>query len=733
MTSPDAPEPEPTRDVTQPRPNPSKAYRCGHDSPDLPCSLGPTSAGKCCLARRIKGETGSSGDQDVCVPVANPWRWRNLISINLATLATGILAFAFASRDSESVFAPGTLSKSHTQILGNTLGAARCGQCHPTSHSSGQRVTQEQLCMNCHKSTLPDAIHGFAHDIAPERWVKLVSAKGKPDFKLAPTENTRCAQCHQEHHGDSQSLREITDARCQSCHQQQFASFNHGHPEFKRLAKSTARRIAFDHQSHFDKYFAQNNATMDCRSCHDADPTTASGMSRSVSFERACVNCHEAPLRASIVDGWAVIQLPSLKPHDIQSGEADLTGWPAGAQYGYDGPITLAMRMLLADDPIVAKALSLFPDGDLSKIDPNDARQQEAARIIASGVRQLLAETAAQGQQAWQQRLTSIATKVLNHELSDNEAGLIRSMVAGLPPDLFRQIQLEWFGQRDVAMKDSPTNVPATLVAVLQPPNDELLGDSDRDLLGGDEDADELLRSSSTEGIAQTPSSAPTTVPASEGAKEQPAQAEPKPANKGRLTGAARLASGGWYLDPQVYSLRYKPQGHSDPVVAAWIQFAALIDARVGSSDWHAALKLPNWSSEKIAVGQCTQCHLLSTYTNESVSTEDWQSIDRGHAKGFTRFNHQPHLMLADTVDCKHCHRLGESTSSGEERFAQALVKFASESPGDRNSHLEFARKHFSGEFESIEKSQCSICHRNGGAPQGCTQCHNYHVNQFEP
>ncbi|MFO0944040.1 MAG: hypothetical protein U0930_25165 [Pirellulales bacterium] len=841
------------RDVNQPRPNPLSPYQCGFSDIGVRCVPGPTADGQCCQAGRESQEAKlkcqnachgcpneskcsiakekSCSDQNVeqyqtCIPVKSHWYSRNILALNLAILAGGILLVCMALPSRERFFVPGTLSKSHSQILENTLISDRCSLCHPSAHGNTAATgTQDQLCMKCHTSHMPDAIKGSPHDLTTDQFARLVSLRSdKVAERAHPIEpnSTKCAQCHTEHHGAGFDVKAITDARCQSCHAEQFKSFSTSHPEFSNFPKQVARRIAFDHRAHLEKYYGQKNASFDCKSCHELDPENQSNIRRTASFQEACAKCHQEPLRASISDGWAVLQLPSLNDADLKAVGQELNNWPAGALYGYDGKITLPMRLLLSSDPNVAQALTQFPDGDLGKIRPRDAKQQAAARDIARGLRQLFRETALSGQDAWKTRLTSVATQALGRQPKVIEQQIIKNMVAGLPPDLFGQVESLWFNGRTGVAQVEPSRISVRMVSNLQEP---LLIDSKDDQ---DEDPDSLLRGSSTQGLifknqvgdntktgtppsnpvgaAQPtrPAQGPATQPSPNnpvppkpikpqvdpskqrtwtlGAEDEPEMSAddllrlpssnpiPKQSNSGgskdtralsseavgnaqnglaptdtggnvagqsnsaksKFASTSVVAEGGWYLDSQLYVVKYMPSGHADPVLAAWIQFAALLDSgrtkSLNSGDeaqaetpasWH----VPNWKPGIEAVGGCTECHLLPSNISYESTLEIWQARRPSTAKQFTKFNHKPHTTLAVTSDCKHCHQFDVSHSQSYSEVSKSLCTVLT-----RFVHQQSAQQHFQCEFKTIEKSQCNACHRSGGANQGCTQCHNYHV-----
>ena len=577
----------------QPRPNPAGKFVCGWTPLGQPCRLGPTDWGRCChdqwvvhcdtatcqadcaserecKLRQWKPSSTPAAGHDLgrCVPLKNAWHSRYSLALNLAVLTAGGLLVSMVLSNRHTFFAPGELSGGHRQILAGTLGAARCGQCHPAAHAMAPSVTQDQLCLNCHQVHLANAHHGLAHDLSREqiervRWERSCQGAGHPSPPPTEHEETRttCAQCHREHHGDTQSLKLLTDARCQACHQQRFASFTNGHPEFNHYPRSRAKHIAFDHQSHAAKHFAQRGRTWECQSCHQLSDGPASQILRSVDFDQACGQCHAQPLDAALQDGWVVLQLPSLKAADVARGEEHLVDWPIDARYGYDGPITWPMRLLLAAEPDVARALTLLPEADLSAIQEDDLSRQTAARIVAAALRRLTKETANQGQVAWQRRLNELLSQVQDRPANAAEQRLIDAMLTDLPPDLFKHMESRWFADAGDIVQHSPARLLARPAAW----QESLLDD------GLEEEANDSI-----EDLLRMPSKPGSVGSHARSVVDPPVGSSTSEVVDGRsITTAGQLGAWrSWYIDSRLYALRYLPRGHADPVLASWLQFA---------------------------------------------------------------------------------------------------------------------------------------------------------------
>ncbi len=708
---------------------PSANGKCGNQShaslhdqekdSDSACST-------CVLACGKKGDTNGAQSpwreceamaSAPCVPVRSAWSFRNTLALNLAILTTGILLCLMVFPQREATFVPGGLASKHAQILENRVVSERCSLCHPNSHTistssvaSGSIATQDELCTRCHEDHLPNLHLRSPHDMQRETLKQLtlnaLSSRGllvskkSQTFKLqsqntsniselevtpqfdtllaSSKKQTACANCHIEHHGRDNPLQAITDARCQACHARQFESFENGHPEFDNYPVAQSRRIAFTHQAHHEKHFAKKNESFQCSKCH-LDSNQRGGVGsvfRTLSFETACARCHNEAINAASVDGWVVLQLPSIKPDDTQQAGLGLTGWPTTAQFGYDGTVPLVMRALLMADEECEQAINLLPlSGEIKSI-PNFATVGRDATIsIAVGTQSLIKDISAGGHAAWRKRLESVLKQSVARDLSPREAQLLNNLCAGLPPDVFRQMQQTWFSDRtnDIVFGESET--PSGALAPTQ-----LVSVQDDDLLLG----------SDIKPLNPTKPGGPQKLT--------------------KLRGAIHVVQGGWYLDNETLALRYMPRGHNDPTLAAWSEFATLL---ASTRDVDTSKNHTDFSRQ--VPGGCTQCHVLNS---SALGQSPWMAVSKpATARSITKFDHTPHLTLPALADCRYCHQL--DSGSGAKTNLQFVTKNVQ---GVVDSQLPTC------EFKSMHLEQCSACHRPNAANAGCTQCHNYHV-----
>jgi len=148
------------------------------------------------------------------------------------------------------------------------------------------------------------------------------------------------------------------------------------------------------------------------------------------------------------------------------------------------------------------------------------------------------------------------------------------------------------------------------------------------------------------------------------------------------------VSTGGWYLDDDAYAISYRPRGHADPFVRAWIDAGVSGDVTTRrspeSSEGLRAIR--EALLDRSAPGRCGKCH-------RPGAASAWSATRRQGPRALTDFAHGPHVRLG--ADCADCHRLAAAAS-------------------DRS-------------FEPIVKADCADCHAPGRAGDGCLVCHAYH------
>jgi predicted CXXCH cytochrome family protein len=180
---------------------------------------------------------------------------------------------------------------------------------------------------------------------------------------------------------------------------------------------------------------------------------------------------------------------------------------------------------------------------------------------------------------------------------------------------------------------------------------------------------------------------------------------------------------GGWFGD--FLELKYKPSGHADPVMRAWLDFAVLAVASAEDDDdalERAEAVQDLLMSPRNGAGGCIKCHAVTEVTRaadeEAVSTLriEWLfSVDA--ANPFNYYDHEAHLRLVGPAGiamddpaqgCATCHKV-----NAEADYAGGF--------SDRDPHT------FSSNFTPINRETCHQCHATGQVRQECTFCHRYH------
>jgi len=710
-------------------------WRCSRvDQRGGPCEDGPRPDGTCC--RPIPR----------CQPVRSLRAQRGAVVRWVSAVTVGIALLLFVGPADPGLVSPGELSFKHGEI-------ERCDTCHTSlgDGSSGWITAalgsatpgaDSRQCLACHRL----GSDGLApHSQAPIRLAALregaaTSSDGAPlimrisTLTLSPPgangEPLSCASCHSEHRGQGARLTVMDSQRCQACHLSQFASLADGHPAFSDYPFARRTRLVFDHVSHLGKHFAGRDkelAPTQCTACHKADPTGRAMLVRS--FETSCAACHAKQIEGEGgigVSGVALFAVPGLDVTALRDQAVEIGEWPALAESGL-GPF---MRLLLSHDTAVVASLATLDSVDL--LDLTEASQGELAAVerLSWAVKELLFELERGGQSALRARLEA----VLGRELDARE---LADLAARLPADLLRVVREIWFPNLALEIarhrageavaipamltRDAEAGQKTVIKQARDDTDDDILDDEDEQILAdaddGDilDDEDEQILADADDGdileddedgdILEDESASEDESGETVGAGDRHVVVVEDEA----MPTQARMAGGGWYRED--YALRYRPAGHADGFLRAWLEVSGRVQGAPGAA---AARALFAKLSARSTPGLCTKCHSIDGAADGTLAV-NWRGgrVDPLQ-HDFTRFAHTPHFSLLDDRGCQTCHRLdirADYASSFEDNRSDTFVS----------------------NFGIAPREVCAECHVESQAGDSCTTCHNYHVGRMLP
>lgn len=724
------------------------------------CEAGPLPDGTCCRAILE------------CQPVRSVRSKRGAMVSGFAVLTIGFLVVLIGGPWRGAFVSPGQLSTTHAQLEDD------CSRCHSAADAGFVGVLQASLqppaaqtesgnCLQCHNigasygspHSLPrhalDVLVQKAHGREQDPSIPLRASLGAAVTpNLAPSDEIACAVCHAEHQGRRFDLKRMDSMSCQSCHQQKFHSFSRGHPQFSVEYPTTRRtRIAFNHSTHYSLHFKDESWAGDCLSCHQPDSNGA----RMVlgGFETSCGSCHHHRRQIAgaglsepsvLVFGIPAVDLETLDAHGLWIGDAP---WPADANIGDEMVLSPFMRLLLWSDPAVARDLTLLDETDGSLLDLSDADDGtiEAAGRLVWAIKILIYDLLADDGAAMAQRLTAGAgtnltdaqLAALTGEPADISFGdhqtwrhnlrrLQETWLNDLPdeaPQYRANPDLLYSGRLPLAQTDeSPSSEGTATPAQDKPADDDLFDEDDGDDLLGDED-DLLGGADDEESDQEDDLFGDDDDLLGDSGQDEPDQptgdpAEQEPAKAQQQLDALRLSlgeSGGWFLDEANFAVRYRPIGHADPFLRAWLDVTSSPPSSTDASAMQAVFgtlrrdKAPGW---------CVRCHSVDA-VDDGQSTGfrvNWHGARPALGqRPFTTFAHRPHFNFQQFRDCTACHSVRTIDSAAVQDWKRT---YAGTNAGS-----------FLASFDSMSLTQCAGCHTPNGVGDGCLTCHNYHVGSF--
>lgn len=753
---------------------PDRGWVCGHACNGQPCAQGPDARGHCnttaecaphkrgdrwqCTRPAARGGpcAGPHGACAHALPACQPvrsLRARRTRFVAWCGAAAGALSLLGISgpwwRD---VASPGPLTSAHAKLQ------SECSACHGDGSNaalawiSAPRVSTQaaaSACLKCHAELGARALS--PHGVDPAQLAAKTAALSGTATAPVVRNEMACATCHREHQGARWNLAVLRDTDCQACHAQRFQGFAQDHAEFKNYPATRRQRIVFDHAGHLKHIKEEGGAaalallatnagaeTLVCTACHRAEQT--GHMLPINGFAPTCTSCHHhaQQIRTAAGEGIPFLRVPGVDLSSLEKRGFPIGAWPREAEGpGWDGPITPFMRLLLSSDAETMRALDTLDAAasrnvylfDLYDATPSDLR---AAQRVAWALKDLWLDLSVDKQQALQQRLLPLAIEpallqallpALSgelpvdqpradlQELYANVAELQRRWFPTLTDDLARHRAGERVGTLRASAKTEAAPAPTAPAAAVN--LDDLLGDSTPaptpesepakpaavnldDLLGGD-----------------TPPPPPAAPPADPKQEQELAAAMKRAAEAEgryeRISGALGQAPR-WSLRELDFSIRYRPVGHADPFLKAWLDVTAAAAAPSTGSALFTQL-----ADTKSGPGFCTRCHSVDADTSGLLHVQ-WRG-DRPEARrgSLTWFDHAPHLRVT-TGDCSRCHRPSDAPRGA---FMASFIDVST--PKTDPLVIE-------GHFQNVTRALCAECHHDRGAPSDCLTCHRYHA-----
>jgi hypothetical protein len=693
---------------------PQEEWTCGRAAEGCPCIYGPGLRGECrgtsqCLPSRVGDRwmctraislggacaTGPRPDGSCgcpvppCRPVRSLRAQRWLLTWLAASLALGLVILALWGQVRSAWSMPGPLTKQHA------ISAANCADCHTEAAGlpfsararSARLEEHDRLCIKCHDlGPHGDAPHGVGPAEMRALRQTLQPATGARPVMLAavkalgPPATLACANCHREHQGKDFDLKRMADQQCQVCHQKQFARFAEGHPEFAGYPYARRTRLDFNHVSHFQKHFSDPRLGVagptSCAQCHEPAPDGRKMLVRD--FEHTCASCHAAQIEGAGrvgAKGLVFLRLPDIDVPTLRAAGLEVGEWPAYCE----GPLTPFMRWMLEGDAPTRAALAAVDDVNLANLAGATAAQKAAAARVVWGIKDLFADLVTQGQQVIVRRLgtTDALQATVAGRTGQFSADVALASQQAWLPDLLVEVAAHRRGERLPPRAVAPP-VAATRVAAPAP-------------VAKAADPDDLLAD------PLPAAAAPTTGPAA---------AAPAPAGLPLDEAEARTATGGWYRMDDTYTINYRPGGHADAFLTAWLDGTA-------NNPAPTAQKIFTQLAAPDAPGICIKCHAVDTTAAGTVV--NWHARrPEPNRQEFTTFKHAAHFSLMGDQGCTTCHT------------------FAVGADYDSSFGANRDPAKFHSNFAPLMKNTCAVCHQAAKSGESCQQCHNYHTGEIQ-
>lgn len=182
------------------------------------------------------------------------------------------------------------------------------------------------------------------------------------------------------------------------------------------------------------------------------------------------------------------------------------------------------------------------------------------------------------------------------------------------------------------------------------------------------------------------------------------------------LTSTGKPDAAGWATGENSAgnpSLFYRPSGHADPVLKAWIETLRTgLQDKDGKKRGLAKEAMNDFLDSQTGPGACGKCHSAALRSVVAGGTAAAWGYAGSATRPPTRYTHAPHLGLVDPdAGCTTCHAL-----NGDSKYAKYFTAKAS------------APATYESNFAGIRKETCVECHRQDQVDSACQVCHAYHL-----
>ena len=698
---------------------PTHGWVCGHLCEGCPCQFGPTSRGECQVENRCVPE--KSGDRFVCSRTAanggackegplpdgtccqqdtacQPRRTlfhkRRLVSIAVTALSIAFCLYVFGGHPPSGAMSPGNVTFQHSSL------EHQCGTCHVAAGKNASEfavhsfdtqtaIADSNLCMKCHSEigSEPFLPHSASHaELASfgEKSSKHSSAESdsSDDADSGRPMLLSLASLFKENSAAEQRL------ACSTCHQEHRGKLH----ELTRLADLQCQSC---HSKQFHSfqdghpeltdfaysrrpriYFDHSKHLRQYFAAEDFRRVMPDGKSPG-----ACIACHEPDPSGAIMQTRGFEQMcGGCHEQEIADRESP-------------GIAFLAIPSLTID----AAAMPDVGQWPTATIDPPLSQLPQFMRMLL--------ETDAEYQVA-STELAELAPRNLNVALAESPDAAVNYLWG------IKKLLHDLAVNGDVAFKRR-----------LEKRFPEL-AEMEPSIIPSAVSASRLWFSRLDDEVAAR----------SQGSPIPPADASAGNESRVRLTPEA-VMGGGWYIRESDHTVRYRPVGHSDPLIRTLLDVAVQElspDASPDAvSELLAQLASPSGSGNlnsrgPVAAGRCLQCHTVDRDSESGHLGINWYARRAGEESSpLTAFSHAPHLRLLTEEGCISCHHVTQTESTDSAYRSEFFTR--SDNGHQWLPQTDWKVSLASG-FDAMSKARCVECHTEASAGESCLKCHSYHA-----